>query len=328
MKKKFSTIVKRVWITCTILLIVLPAIAQDEKISTLITDDQINKITEIVKPLKDQFNKQLGEDRSGTYQAYLEDVKKLNAAKSEKERNSMANMMTDKYASFFKNLWSSVRVDEKAYQDKIRQVFPDAIGRQVQFQSFLSFSITNSTFIGALNRAFEQPAGDKCIDVCGIAAGEIKASSDLITGGAGSYGNCYLNTNSWAAHYGKNEVWGYLRNGITIPGTFPDDSKHLRVKVTFSLNQNATTFAGGGAGLAESTIRTFQNIETLAVYAPLFWVVAKFNIKTITENYPLLKRNVDLSIFKSYSGTMAVGLSGSWSHCSCTSINWSICEEK
>ena len=240
----------------------------------------------------------------------------------------MTNMMTDKYSSFFKNLWGSAKVDERAYQAKIKQVFPDAIARQIQFQSFLSFSFTNSSFVNALNKAFEQPAADKCIDVCGIAAGEIKASSDLITGGAGSYGNCYLNINSWAAHYGRNEVWGYLRNGITIPGTFPDDSKHLRVKVTFNLNQNATTFAGGGVGLAESTIRTFQTVETLVVVAPLFWVLSKFNIKTITENYPLLKRSANLSIFNSYSSTLAIGLAGSWSHCSCTSINWSICEEK
>ena len=160
-----------------------------------------------------------------------------------------------------------------------------------------------------------------------MAAGEVSGTSGLISGGGGTYGNCFLRTNAWGAAAGKNELYGFLRNNITIPGTLPSDARKLRVRKSYELTQEATSFAVLGFGYAETWASTRQSRNYLFVMSPVIFMANKVSSKTMNEEYVIEKSEVAQSIFKTYSGTMAYFISGNWCFSQCTSIRWSICEE-
>ena len=327
MKKKCSAILRLICITCLSLFIVLPVMAQKERNQSVVTPDQINKINELVKPVKEQIEKQLNEDKTGNYKAYQEDIKKMNSAKFGKEKSTLTNQIREKYAAFFKEVWANSNVDEKLYQQKIKQAFPDAISSLIQFQPYLNFSISKSISKSSPPAPTPLPE-DKCIDVCTIAAGEINGTSALISGGGGQYGNCYLKSSGWGAAAGKNELNGFLRNNITIPGTLPDDARKLHVRKSYELKMEATSFAVLGFGYAETRANSYQTNEYLFVMSPVIFGASKTLIKSMSEDYLLEKKDVTQSIFKTYAGTMAYFISGNWCYSQFSSIRWSICEEK
>lgn len=331
MKKQLSTILKGILMTGLSVLFIFPVMAQRQKKEiSLLTQDQVKKITDIVKPLKEQFEKQLsGDDR---YSAYVEDLKAVHSAKTIKEKTSLTEKIVEKYSPFFKEVWRGARVDEKPYQQKIRQVFPDNIGSLLQFDVFLNFTLLVSTTTTTGKPTAPEPQEpDKCVDVCSIAAGEITGTGTLVGSGGGSYGNCFLRTSAWSTGAflgGFSELNGWLRNNITIPGTFPNDARKLRVKKNFELRLEATSFAAIGGGFAQTWIHTQQSSESLVVFAPFIWGSHQVRIKTINENYLLEKKDVATSQFWSYSNTFSVLGSGNWCFSDCSAIKWSICEEK
>ena len=325
MKKELSTILKGL-ITLLSFVFLNPAIAQREKGESLITQDQINKIAELVKPIKEQLEKQLSEDE--TYQAYVKDITELNSTKSFEEKSSMTKKINEKYSEYFKKVWASANVDERAYQSNIRRVFPDDLSKLITFEPFLVFTLSVSTATATPPPA-DPPPPDKCLDICTIAAGEITGVSGLIAGGGGSYGNCFLRTNAWSAVFGgNNSIFGFLRNNITIPGTLPNDSRKLRVKKSWELTQEATTFAVFGGGYAETRARTFKSSEYMLVYSPVFFGSHAITKKTMSEEYVLEKKDVAFSIFKNMANTFSAFVSGNWCFSECASIKWTICEEK
>lgn len=326
MKKQLSTIVKGIFITGMTLLFIFPVMAQKE--TPVITQDQIARVKELVKPVKDQIDKLLSEDKTGTYKAYVEEINNLNSAKNAKERSSITGKILDKYSGFFKAVWEKANVDEKSYQTKIRQIFSGIAGGRLEFQSFLSFSFNLSSIASTVLKPGEPSGPNKCIDVCGIAAGQVTGDAGLISGGGGDYGNCFLRINAWGAVVAKSELYGYLRNSIRIPGTFPNDNRKLRVKKNYELRQQCTSFAAIGFGLAETWVHTYQSSEYLLVMSPVVYGATKINFKTMTEEYVLEKKDVALSLFKSYAGTFAYGVSGNWCYTDCASIKWTICEEQ
>lgn len=305
-----------------------PVIAQREKSESLITQDQVNKIAELVKPIKDQLEKQLSEDE--TYKAYVQDITELNETKNFEEKSSMSSKINEKYAAYFQKVWSSANVDERAYQSRIRRVFPDDLSKLITFEPFLIFTLSVSTAT-ATPPPTEPPPPDKCLDICSMAAGEITGTSVLVAAGGGSYGNCFLRTNAWgvgAFFIGYSTLNGYLRNNITIPGTLPNDARKLRVIKSWELTQEATTFAVFGGGYAETRARTFNTSEYMLVYSPVIWGSHQIKKKTMSENYLLEKKDVAFSLFKTYAQTYSAFGSGNWCFSDCSSIKWTICEEK
>ena len=67
--------------------------AQREKGESLITQDQISKISELVKPLIDQLDKQLRDDE--TYKAYVQDITELNNSKSFDEKSALTKNINE-----------------------------------------------------------------------------------------------------------------------------------------------------------------------------------------------------------------------------------------
>ena len=324
MKKQLSNLTGL--ITLLSFVFINPAMAQRERGESLLTQDQVNKITELVKPIREQLEKQLSRDE--TYQAYIKDITELNETKNFEEKSIMSSKINEKYSGYFKEVWASANVDERAYQSKIRRLFPADLGNLIQFEPFLVFTLSVSTATATPPPA-EPPPPDKCLDICTMAAGEIDGTSGLIAGAGGSYGNCFLRTNAWSAVFGGNQViFGYLRNNIIIPGTLPNDSRKLRVKKSWELTQEATTFAVFGGGYAETRARTFKSSEYMLVYSPVFFGSHQIRKKTMSEEYVLEKKDVALSLFRTNAQTFSAFVSGNWCFSEFASIKWSICEEK
>jgi len=321
MKKQPSSILREILITGLSFFILSPVAAQKEKEQPLITQDQINKINEIVKPLKIQFDKQIKQDK--TYTAYLDDVRKIREAKSMEEKSSLTAQLDGKYLVYFKNLWAAAKVDEKLYQEKIRGVFPANLAGLIQFTIFLNFSIVFSSIIPLP----PPPPPDICLDVCTMATGSISGEGYLISSGDGSYGNCFLKVNAWAAALGMSPTDVNLENNITIPGTLPNDNRHLRVKKNYELKLAAASFAANGLGFSLAWLETNVNNKSLYVVAPFLYMSHKISRSTMSEEYVLEKRDVAKSRFHAQATGASVGWSGSWCSAECTAIRWSICEE-
>jgi hypothetical protein len=327
MKKQDFAIITAICFGIICFLAATPAMAQKESQQSPVTQEQVAQINELVKPLKEQIENMLNKDETGNYKAYQEEIKKMNASKDYKEKSALTNQIREKYASFFKEVWANAKVDENVYQQRIKQVFPDAVSSTIQFQPFLNFSIVISS--SATTAPAPSPAPeDKCLDVCSIAAGSIEGTSALISGGGGGYGNCFLKTSAWGAAAGKNDLYGSLKNNISIPGTLPDDARKLHVRKSYELKMEATSFAVLGFGYAETRATTYQANEYLFVMSPVIFSANKIISKTMNEDYLLEKADVAKSLFKTYSGTMAYLISGNWCSAEFASINWSICEEK
>lgn len=292
------------------------------------TNEIIDKINAVVKPLKEQADKILNEDATGTYKTYKDEVAALGKMKDGAQKREASANILRKYGSFFKNVWSKMNVDERAYQAQIRAVFPAAMAERVTFGPFLGMTYTSSSNTAPAPPPAPAPAPEnKCIDVCPIAVGEITGEGKLIAAGAGSYGNCYLKVNSWGAVVGGNNLYGSLKNNISIPGTLPADSRKLRVRKTFDLKQEAVAFALG-FGFSETRVSTYQSNEYVSAMAPILFAASKTSTKTITEEYVIEKTDVSKSIIKASANTMVYLLSGSWSYSDCTNIRWTVCEEK
>lgn len=334
MKKKLATILKSTLIIVIILQTVLRSQAQ--KTATGLSKDVINKIAVIVEPLREQADKLLSSDATGTFKAYQADIAKLNNLKSSSEKSQMASKIKVEYNSFFKDVWSEMKVDEEAYQSQLKNLFPADISEKVMFESYLNFTINSSSAAPAPPPTPKPDPENKCIDVCPIAAGSVTGASKLVSSGGGSYGNCFLKANSWVATVGGNNILATLKNNITIPGTLPSDSRNLRVKTRFELKQEATAFAVLNTTISETRLTTYDNAgnyvtdERLEAIAPVLFGISNTNSKTIIEEYVIPKteiNKVNIQAFAStVSGLLLIG--GGWTFSEATDINWTICEEK
>ena len=92
--------------------------------------------------------------------------------------------------------------------------------------------------------------------------------------------------------------------------------------------QEATSFAVLGGGYAETKAKTYKTTEYMLVYSPVIFGASAIKIKSMSENYLLEKKDVALSIFKTYPQTFSAFISGNWCYSNCFAINWTICEEK
>ena len=319
---------KKLLITALSIFFIFPVMAQREKREiSLLDKDQISRIEDIVKPVKEQIEKQINEDE--TYQAYVKDIEELNNVKDFEEKKGLTEKLIENYSGYFKEVWAAANIDESSYQLRIKQVFPSDLAELIKFEPFLVFTLNVSTVTST--PPSEPPPPNKCLDICPMAAGEIIGSSALIAGGGGGYGNCFLRTDAWgtgAFYAGFSTLEGYLRNNITIPGTLPDDTRKLRVIKNYELMQEATSFAVLGGGYAETWARTFKTSEYMLVFSPVIWGSHAFKAKSISENYLLEKKYVASSKFWVWAATFSALISGNWCYSNCFAIRWSICEER
>ena len=299
---------------------------QKSESQSLITQEQFNKIQEIVQPVKDKVETLLNKDKSGMYQAYLEDIKKLKENTKNAARVAILNNIKKKYNDFLNAIWASAEINEQTYQQQIGEVLYLTVGKKISWYPFLNCVIIVS--VPASSPPSDPPPPNKCINVCDIVAGEIRANGGLISSGNGSYGNCFIKINAWAAAAGITEAYGTLKNNVTIPGTFPDDKRKIRVKKSFELAQETGSFAALGFAFGQTDVQTKSSHEYLLCMSPVVGSLSKVVRKTITEEYVLEKKDIAQSVIKNWASSFAVNVvSGGWGSSECNSIRWTMCEE-
>lgn len=299
---------------------------QQGESQSLITQEQFNKIQEIVQPVKDKVETLLNKDKSGMYQAYLKDIKKLKENTENAARVAISNKIKKKYDAFLNAIWASAEIEEQIYQQQIGEVLYLSVGKKISWYPFLNCVIIVS--VPASSPPSDPPPPNKCINVCDIVAGEIRANGGLISSGNGSYGNCFIKINAWAGAAGITEAYGSLKNNVTIPGTFPDDKRKIRVKQGFELSQETGSFAALGFAYGQTDIQTKNSHEYLLCISPVVGVLSKVVRKTIIEEYVLEKKDIAQSVIKTWASSFAFNvISGGWGWSECNSIRWTMCEE-
>jgi hypothetical protein len=235
-----------------------------------------------------------------------------------------------KYQGFFEKAWKQAGVDEKTYQAKIRAVFPGQIAERIQFAPFLGFSIVVEPE-KASSAPPPPPRDFICIkDACAKAAGEVKGSSYLISGGGGNYGQCFVNARSWSAVAAFGEISSTLKDPFSIPGDMPQDSRRLSVTFDYDLKLEATSFAILGTGLATAAVsnRYASNTDQLMVFAPVIFANSRILKKTVHDNYIIEKTQLSQCRISAGSTVMSAVISGSWGNAEANNIRWSVCEIK
>lgn len=309
---------------------VLQVSAQEKTGLNQVTKEQINKLNEIVKPVKETIDKLLTEDQTGTYEQYKKEVDLLRKIKNTEEKAGLTQKILAGYEGFFDKIWEKANVDEKDYQIKIRSIFSPAMAELVHFDPHLGFTIITGTNPGSNPPPpAPDPRADICInDVCAKASGEVKGNSYLVSGGGGSYGNCFVKANAWGAVASFSEISSALKNNIAIPGALPLDDRRLAVSFDYDVKLQATAFAVLGASMASASVSEYASTDYMMVFSPILFANSKQLQKTVHSNYIIEKSQVSSSKISAGSTVFNAVISGSWGHAEASNIRWTVCETK
>lgn len=322
---------KQLIITLLLLAGYVLQVAAQEKINpNQVTKEQINKLNEIVKPVKETIDKLLAEDQTGTYEQYKKEVDLLRKIKNTEEKAGLTQKILAGYQAFFDKIWEKADVDEKDYQIKIRSIFSPAMAEVISFDPYLGFTIITSTSPDPTPPPAPDPRADICInDVCAKASGEVNGNSYLISGGGGSYGNCFVRANAWGAVASFSEIHSRLRNNIVIPGTMPLDDRRLAVTIDYDVKLQATSFAVFGVNMAHASVSEYASNESVMVWSPVLFANSTQLQKTVHSNYIIEKSQIGSSKISAGSTVLnAAIISGSWGNAEASNIRWTVCETK
>jgi hypothetical protein len=300
-----------------------PGIAQKTGQIT-ITKEQMNQINEIIQPARSAVEAILAKDNTGMYSRYQKDVQMLREMTNMEEKRASTQKILANYGDFFANIWKNAAVDEKIYQAKIREVFPTNMREVIRFDNYLGFSMVTPP-------TAPPPAplpADQCIDVCSIAKGSVLGSSYLISGGGGSYGNCFARVNSWGAAAAFGEISAGLKNSISIPGTFVDDARRLAISVAYDMKIEATAFAVLGASVASSSVTNGWTRQYMMIFAPVIFATHRIEQTTIQENFIVDKNAIGNYNVSAGSSVLNMIISASWGTAEASNIRWTVCETK
>ena len=309
---------------------VLQVAAQEKTDLNQITKEQLNKLNEIVKPVKETIDKILAEDQEGTYEQYKKEVDLLRKIKNTEEKAGLTQKILSAYQEFFDKIWEKANVDEKDYQIKIRDIFSPAMAELIHFDPYLGFTIITSTTPDASPPPpAPDPRVDVCInDVCAKASGEVRGNSYLISGGGGSYGNCFVRANAWGAVASFSEISSTLKNNIAIPGVIPSDNRRLAFTFDYDVKLQATAFAVFGASMASASVSEYASREYMMVFSPIIFANSKQLQKTVHDSYIIEKSQVSSSKISAGSTVFNAVISGSWGNAEASNIRWTVCETK
>lgn len=321
---------KQLMITLLLLAGYVLQVSAQKNVTNQVTKEQLNKLNEIVGPVKETIDKLLAEDQTGNYERYKKEVDLLRKLRNTEENASLTKKILSEYKGFFDKVWEKANVDEKTYQMKIRSIFSPALAELIHFDPYLGFTITTSTTpVSSPPPPAPDPRADICInDVCAKASGEVKGNSYLISGGGGSYGNCFVKANAWGAVASFSEISSILKNNITIPGAIPLDNRRLAVTFDYDVNLQATAFAVLGASMASASVSEYATSDYMMVFSPILFANTKQVQKTVHSNYILEKGQIGSSKISAGSTVFTAVISGSWGRAEANNIRWTVCETK
>jgi len=286
------------------------------------------KVIEVVTPVRETIEQLFKKDETGTYLEYSKDMNKINTIKDADEKRKFINTVYEKYHDFIKGIWEKADIDEKAYQMKIKDIFPADIQETIEFSEFLNFSTTKK--IGHIKNLdpLPDPAGI-CIDALQFYFGLRAVDKG---GDANSFiivSPTFMDVSAGAAVAGFSQVEGIIASDINIPGTFPDDSRLLRVKKSYHWMAYATAFSAIGCAFATMSTSTVMNEEYIRMWAPVTWISTKDVDELKTEDYEINKRfmfNIRYGV-EAYSDAFGEIAAGGTSGSTCDQFTWNVCEE-
>ena len=299
-----------------------------------ITKEMEDAVVEVVKPVKDVVEKLLNEDKSGTYEAYKKDVERLITLKEDKEKELFVDQIKEKYFPFFNEIWKKADIDDEMYQQKIKNIFPEDIQETIEFKEFLTFSVHKKKPTRDHEPHPLPPAPPASENICfkpqsaWFAVTHTEHSALSITSAFATDINVATSTLASEAGY-SNATAGMVSN-ITIPGTFPDDDKVLRVKKTFKWSGNALAISILGCSFASMQYSSVMMEEFYRVWAPVTWLGVKTLDEDRAEEYIILKKflyNIRYGV-STYSDSYAGFLASSTSSSMCYRMKWDVCEEQ
>ncbi|MCH5717636.1 hypothetical protein [Niabella hibiscisoli] len=204
-------------------------------------------IAEIVAPAREALLQIVDKDETGTYKAFKEDVEKVKELKTEVERQEKLQYIRKRYYSFISDVWEKAAIDEEGYKKAIIRALPDSLREHIAFdKEFLNFKIEYGSRKDPLPSDQPDPAPVpapelQCYNATkAIVGGSNKevtlvagATADLFRymGQPSSY--YYLFANGVAfPFYGIGRGTCWANSNITIPGTFMDDDRLIRIRKT------------------------------------------------------------------------------------------------
>jgi hypothetical protein len=298
------------------------------QINLPVTKEMEAKVIEVVKPVKEIVEKLLNEDKTGTYQAYKKDLEQLNKYTDPKEQASLVEEIQKKYLEFFQELWKKADIDEKAYQMKIKNIFPDDVKETIQFTEFLNFSMHVKKHTRDNTPPSPTPVPQNiCIDPKSLLFGINKSEKSLFSRADVIVTPDLVEGHTVSEVAGFSKATAGIGSNITVPGTFPDDNKQVRVRKSFTWHGHILAISFIGCAFATMEYSTFVNEEFLRLWAPVTWLSFKDIDEVKTEEYVTPKVGLLRFGVIVYSDTYAGAAALSFSTSNCDKIEWSICEE-
>lgn len=298
-----------------------------------VTEEMTAAVIEVVKPIREVVEKLLNEDKTGTYEAYKKDAQVLSTMKDPIEKEKFVASIHEKYFEFFSEVWKKADVDEEAYQKRIKNIFPIEVQETIKFKEFLTFSmhVKKPTRDQHPNPpAPPAPAPENiCLNPATLWFGIKHEDHGAISVARADVDHENVHAFSLASVAGYGNATAGLASDITIPGTFPDDDRLLRVKKTFTWKAEITAFSFIGCSFASVYVTTVANEEYLRLWAPVTWIAFdKFDEQKM-EEYLIQKKflyNIRYGVSVN-ADSFAEILASSTSSSTCLDVKWSICEE-
>lgn len=313
------------------------------KSKTHITKELEARIIEVVQPVKEQIEKLLMADGSGNYALYKDELRKLNEAKTAADKELVLQKIEKKFYPFIKSIWDQAKIDDKAYQQKLKNLFPDNLKETIRFTEFLNFTMSSASQKPIPPPPAPPTPSNTCVDAntlfrgtFGVDGGAI-GSVQVQVAPARPPSPSEIVVSAGTGIVGIYRGQGWIRNTIAIPGTFVSDSRSLRSKKTFTWRGTASAASLAGccwSTVAYSTAANDNDFmasgETHTAVAPLiyFCIVNKSTSKTeeaVFSKTDLTGVQFGLTCFGSASSSIFF----SYSHASSGGAitKWEVCEE-
>ncbi len=312
---------------------------------THITKEIEAQIIEIVKPVKEKIEKLFNEDITGTYASYSAEMQKLSQVKDNKEQFSLLQKFQKKYYPFVRKIWDQAKIDDAAFQQKLKNLFPANIKEIITFGDFLNFTIGSTHQKPTPPPPPPTPPAPTniCINANSLFRGATAFEASIIGGArvqvapANPPSPPEIVAGADAALLGIYKCEGWLHNTVSMPGTFPIDNKSLRSKKTFDWLGMGTAFTILGCSWSTVAYTTNANTDDFSVDGEMYSVVApvtfvQFINKSSTRTEETVNpktdlRTVQFGITCYASASASIFLSYAHANSSCALWKWDICEE-
>lgn len=313
--------------------------------ASMLPADFKETLGKIVQPARELLLQVLEEDNTGTYTAFKQDVNKLKELKTEAEKREQLYRIRKYYYGFISEAWEKAAIDEAHYREAIMKVLPDSLKAYVVFDSFLNFKIEYAHTKDPLpsEKPDPPPAPEPTPELqCYNAIKSIFDGSDQqITLAAGATAHLLQYTGQPSSYYylfanaaafpiygiGRGTCWAH--GNITIPGTFMDDDKLIRIRKHFTWDAMITAFAGGLASCANGYYWSGEGLKRIEVWAPVIWFSELQKEEDIFEEQLVDKRQLQIircgAEISNFAFTEGLGYANSTG--TLTINNWTLCEE-